>query len=216
MLWRSTGRRRAHVSFCRVSTKRGRLLSRNRSDASYKAAIACSRRGPSIVERHRDNEHARLNERWRPALMAFFLRRVRDHPEAEDLTQEVFVRMLRSDAVDGAPDHYIFQIAQNLLVDRARRAGVRRRYQDAMGPGEDYDVDPLDPQRVALGRAELARFAAALEALPERTRVMFTLYRIEQMSQDVIGEAFGISKSAVKKQIAAAMALIMVAMRAET
>ena len=45
---------------------------------------------------------------------------------------------------------------------------------------------------------------------------MFTLYRIEQMSQDVIGEAFGISKSAVKKQIAGAMAAIMAAMREDS
>lgn len=165
------------------------------------------------MQRHQDQEHVRLNERWRPALMAFFLRRVRDHCEAEDLTQEVFVRMLRSDMGEGAPDHYIFQIAQNLLVDRARRAGVRRRYQESIGKGPDPNIDPLDPQRVALGRAELARFAAALNALPERTRAMFTLYRIEQMSQDVIGEAFGVSKSAVKKQIASAMAVIMVAMR---
>ncbi|WP_420197035.1 RNA polymerase sigma factor [Brevundimonas vesicularis] len=144
--------------------------------------------------------------------MAFFMRRVRDHAEAEDLTQEVFVRMLKAD-VDGAADHYVFQIAQNLLVDRARRANVRRQYREALDPTHALAVDPLDPERSTLGRAELARFAAALEALPERTRVMFTLYRIDQMSQDVIGEAFGISKSAVKKQIAGAMVSIMARMR---
>lgn len=144
--------------------------------------------------------------------MAFFLRRVRDHAEAEDLTQEVFLRMLRRD-VDGGADHYVFQIAQNLLVDRARRASVRHRYQEGLGTSDPPPVNPLDPERETLGRAELARFAAALQALPERTRVMFTLYRIDQMSQDVIGEAFGISRSAVKKQVASALASIMAQMR---
>lgn len=144
--------------------------------------------------------------------MAFFLRRVRDHAEAEDLTQEVFVRMLKGE-VAGAADSYVFQIAQNLLVDRARRASVRRQYRDTLGRSDALDLDPIDPERSTLGRAELARFAAALSALPERTRVMFTLYRIDQMSQDAIGEAFGISKSAVKKQIANAMVAIMVRMR---
>lgn len=147
--------------------------------------------------------------------MAFFLRRVRDHAEAEDLTQEVFVRMLNAN-VDGAADHYVFQIAQNLLVDRARRASVRRQYREMLGPDHNLDVDLLDPERSTLGRAELARFAVALEALPERTRIMFTLYRIDQMSQDVIGEAFGISKSAVKKQIASAMVSIMAHMRGDS
>ncbi|WP_287898034.1 RNA polymerase sigma factor [Brevundimonas sp.] len=164
------------------------------------------------MEAHRNAEQHRLNSRWRPALMAFFLRRVRDHAEAEDLTQEVFVRMLKGE-VAGAADSYVFQIAQNLLVDRARRASVRRQYRDRLGRSDALDFDPIDPERSALGRAELARFAAALSALPERTRVMFTLYRIDQMSQDAIGEAFGISKSAVKKQIASAMVAIMVRMR---
>lgn len=144
--------------------------------------------------------------------MAFFLRRIRDPAEAEDLTQEVFLRMLKRD-VDGDADHYVFQIAQNLLVDRARRASVRRRYQETIGAIDAPDVNVLDPEREALGRAELAQFAAALQALPERTRVMFTLYRIEQMSQDDIGEAFGVSKSAVKKQVASALASIMAQMR---
>ncbi|MGV3579100.1 RNA polymerase sigma factor [Brevundimonas sp.] len=167
------------------------------------------------MEQRRSDDRSRLNSRWRPALMAFFLRRVRDHAEAEDLTQEVFLRMLRRE-VDGEADHYVFQIAQNLLIDRSRRARVRRDYQEGLGLADGPHLNPLDPERETLGRAELAQFAAALQALPERTRVMFTLYRVEQMSQDVIGEAFGISKSAVKKQIATAMASIMAAMREDS
>lgn len=154
-----------------------------------------------------------LNRRWRPALVAFFLRRVRNHAEAEDLTQEVFVRLLRSDAPEGTHDGYIFQIAHNLLIDELRRTRIRQNYSNAIAAGPTDSYDPLDPQRIALGRAELARFAAAVEDLPERTRTMFTLYRIDQMSQDMIGEAFGISKSAVKKQIATAMAYVMAKMR---
>lgn len=168
---------------------------------------------------HRQNEQdiglEQLNHRWRPALMSFFRRRVRDNSEAEDLTQEVFVRMLRTESANAAPDHYIFQIAQNLLIDRARRTRIRQQYLESSADLSAADVDPLDPQRIALAREELASFAAALEALPERTRTMFTLYRIDQISQDDIGEAFGISKSAVKKQIASAMAFIMARMRGE-
>lgn len=158
-------------------------------------------------------DYEALNHRWRPALVAFFLRRVRNRAEAEDLTQEVFLRMLRSEAVEGAHDGYVFQIAHNLLVDLSRRSRIRQRYRDAVAASPPEHSDAFDPQRIALGRAELARFAAALEELPDRTRTIFTLYRIDQMSQDVIGEAFGISKSAVKKQIASAMAYLMARMR---
>jgi RNA polymerase sigma-70 factor (ECF subfamily) len=151
----------------------------------------------------------KLSRRWRPALMAFFMRRVRDHAEAEDLTQEVFVRMLRSAEGEGAPDVYVFQIASNLLADRARRFQVRKRHLDALEATEDLALDPIDPHRIMVGRAELTAFAAALEELPDRTRAMFILYRMENMGQDKIAETFGISTSAVKKQIAKAMVHLM-------
>ena len=154
-----------------------------------------------------------ISRRWRPALMAFFLRRVRDHAEAEDLTHEGFVRMFNSVEGSTASDAYVFQIAANLLADRARRSKVRASYRDAIAASSCESDGTLDPHQIAVGRARLAAFAAALEQLPERQRAMFTLYRIENMSQDRIAEAFGISTSAVKKQIAKAMAFVMVRMR---
>jgi len=153
-----------------------------------------------------------LNRRWRPALMAFFLRRVRNPAEAEDLTQEVFVRMLNS-AETAPPDVYVFQIAQNLLVDRARRTKVRDRYRDRALAEADRDFDFLDPHRLAESREQWATFVEALGDLPERMRTMFILYRIENMSQDAIGASYGISASAVKQQVAKAMALLAKKMR---
>lgn len=140
--------------------------------------------------------------------MAFFLRRIRDHAEAEDLTQEVFIRMLDSARTGEVPDGYVFQIAANLLVDRARRAKVRSSYAEMMSSNAERGVELIDPDRIASGRADLAKFMEALGAMPERQRTMFVLYRLENMSQEMIGEAFGISASAVKKQIAAAMVFL--------
>lgn len=160
------------------------------------------------------SDQAQLNRRWRPALMSFFLRRVRDHAEAEDLTQEVFARLLGShDTVARSPDAYVFQVASNLLGDRARRAKVRADYRERIGAVEGLGTDPLDPHRIAAGRAALAALAAGLQDLPERTRTIFTLYRVENMSLDAIAEGFGISKSAVKKHVTKAMAFLMVRMR---
>jgi RNA polymerase sigma-70 factor (ECF subfamily) len=104
-------------------------------------------------------------------------------------------------------------MAANLLTDRARRARVRADYRDMVGAMAERDLEPLDPHRIASGRAEIADFMAALADLPQRQRTMFILYRLEGMSQDMIGAAFGISKSAVKKQIAGAMAFLMGRMR---
>jgi RNA polymerase sigma factor (sigma-70 family) len=168
------------------------------------------------VQQERIREQAQLHRRWRPALMAFFLRRVRDHGDAEDLTQEVFVRLLKVEAHAQSPDAYVFQVAANLVTDRARRARIRADYRDAAASQDDRHVEPLDPHRIAAARAQLAATRGALDSLPERTRTIFMLYRIENMSQQMIADSFGISPSAVKKHVAKAMACLMARQRERT
>lgn len=153
------------------------------------------------------------NRRWRPALMAFFVRRIGDRSEAEDLTQEVFERMLRSDASVANPNAFVFQIAANLLADRHRRAQVRDRYRHLVEADEWRDIEWKDPQTIALGHEAMERLVEALKALPDRTRTLFILYKFEQMSQDSIAERYGISASAVKQHVAKAMAFLATQMR---
>jgi len=71
-----------------------------------------------------------LGRRWRPVLLAYFLRRVRNHAEAEDLTQELIAKLLGRGRGRGrgggggdfdSAEAYILQMASNLLADRARR-----------------------------------------------------------------------------------------------
>src|SRR3546814_14623778 len=72
-----------------------------------------------------------LNQRFRPALMSFFLRRIHNFAEAEDLTQDVIVRISeRAATIDAArPDDYVFQNAANLLREYWRRSKVRQSYE---------------------------------------------------------------------------------------
>lgn len=153
---------------------------------------------------------AQLSRRFRPALMSYFLRRVRSHAEAEDLTQEVFVRLSSLDTADWrSAEAYVFRMASNLLADRARRAAVRRRHAAVELYVAGAEVDELDPERVALGRRSLSVMADKLKELPERTRAMFVLYKIEGMNKRAIAETFGCSVSTVEKQVAMAMAHLM-------
>ena len=142
--------------------------------------------------------------------MSYFLRRVKSHAEAEDLTQDVFVRLARLDPNEWrSAEAYVFRIAANLIGDRARRDKVRRRHaaeQLAVAGGE---IDVLDPGRVAAGRRSLSVMADKLKELPDRTRAMFVLYRVEAMNKRAIAEAFGCSVSTVEKQVAQAMAHLM-------
>ena len=148
------------------------------------------------------DELARFHRDIRPALMAFFLRRSRGYAEAEDLTQEVYVRIAASrDLEMQKADAYIFQVAANLLRDRARSDWVRQDYARATASAENRHVDAIDPYRIAAGRETLIWLTAVLAELPERTRRIFLLFRYEQIDQKTIAETFGISVSAVEKHV---------------
>ncbi len=150
-----------------------------------------------------------LNRRYRPALMSFFLRRVRNHAEAEDLTQDVFVRLAGGDLsrLENS-DAYIFQAAANLLRDRSRRNRVRAEYREGKGALDGSLTELLTPARIVVGRESLDQVIDALRGLPERSRTIFILARLEHMKQRDIADIFGISVSAVEKHIVKALAAV--------
>lgn len=156
-----------------------------------------------------EGSHAELLavlQRMRPALIAFFTRRLRDPSQAEDLTQDLFVRMATAPVTAGGnPEGYIFQAAANLLRDHYRRETTRGRYLQSQSLDEQHHVDPIDAERLLAGQQSIGCVAQVLKRLPERTRRIFILYRLEGMQRKAIAEVFGISVSAVEKHIATAM-----------
>ena len=144
-----------------------------------------------------------MSQRFRPALMAFFVRRIHNHSEAEDLTQEVLLRVAqRGAAIDATrPDAYVFQIAANLLRDRGRRLKVRAAYQASLGPADAVLVEDRNPDRVLQAKQALATVLAALKQLPDRTRTIFILFRLEGMKQREIADLLGVSARTVEQHV---------------
>lgn len=165
------------------------------------------------METARQRQLEDLCRRFRPALVAYFLRRVRDPAEAEDLAHDVFIRLagipleqLRS------ADAYVFQVAANLLRDRARRAKVRAEYacaEAATDAADESEARVFDPERIEAGRRSFAALVARLKELPERTREIFILYRIENVARRDIAKAYDLSISTVEKEVARATAYLM-------
>jgi RNA polymerase sigma-70 factor (ECF subfamily) len=154
---------------------------------------------------------AELDARYRRPLMAYFLRRTGSKAEAEDLTQEVFLRIARhlgANTLEIA-DGLIFTIAANLLKDRGRRGRShmldRHLTADEALLDEIGLADMLEPERVLMSRETLACVLRALDEVGPRTHDIFLLYRLEGMSQREIAQLFDISVSAVEKHIVKAL-----------
>src|ERR1700743_3338053 len=117
-----------------------------------------------------------LDRNFRGPLVAYFMRRVRDQHEAEDLTQEVFVRLVNQKDVDPArTKSYVFTIAANLLRDRARRAAVRQTTTVSTLDNDGAEqipalVEEISAERVLVAKETLRDVLAALAGLNQRTR----------------------------------------------
>ena len=164
-----------------------------------------------------DAEARQLVARFRRPLLSFFLRRVAEQDEAEDLTQEVFLRIVRrEDTVPlENPETYIFRIAANLLRDRARHSASHHLAEhDSLDAGEAGAarvsplarnlVEDIGPERVLLSQESVSEVMEALDERGERTRDIFLLCRLDKMQQRDIATVYGLTVSAVEKHIAKA------------
>jgi RNA polymerase sigma factor (sigma-70 family) len=149
-----------------------------------------------------------LNAGFRASLWRYFARRVRDGSEIEDMVQEVFARLLKRGNVGGVTHlgGYVFETASSVLTDRLRKR--RSHHADAHEEYDDRthgDVD-FSPEHVLIGKERLARATAVLLELPERTRVIFVLRRLEGMKYLDIAARLGLSVSAIEKHMQRAVA----------
>ena len=144
--------------------------------------------------------------RYRGPLVRYFRRRGVPPDAVEDCAQDVFVRIARADSglIENA-EAYLFSIAANVIIDRARRARARR--EDGHGPIDDYAVLGVEhsPARVFEGREAIVRLSAILSELPPRTREIFLLNRLEGLTYTQLAARYAMSVKAIEKQMSKAL-----------
>lgn len=157
-----------------------------------------------------DSAYADLIRRLRSPLLRFFQRRVRSPMDAEEMVQDLFVRLLRRADLFSLEnvDAYVFEAAANIARDRGR-------YDQARGRGRHVEINEIvteseEPgaERIVAGKQRLKRLLAALEALPPRARQVVVLRRFENLTYPQIAARLGISVSAVEKHMVRAMSAL--------
>ena len=124
--------------------------------------------------------------------------KVKDQAEAEDLTQDVFIRALEAISSYKWRDlpfaAWLFRIAHNRVVDHIRKASKEKR----ASLDEARAVGMEDPVQIAEQHSEVQELRAALERLPEAQREVATLRFIAQLSIAEVAKMLGKSEGAVK------------------
>jgi len=144
------------------------------------------------------------------ALTRYFMRRSFDPSEAEDMTNELFFRLVRRVATEPHDNlrALLFHSAANLVKDRFRRVNARRAFLAANADLEANNIEVISPERVLEGKQSLQAILALLDTLDKRSKDMFLLHRVEGLKYAEIARIYGISVSAVEKHIMKCLALI--------
>lgn len=148
-------------------------------------------------------EVAALFKRFQPALIRFFERRSFSSADAEDLVQEVFIKITRLDSSVNIwqPEAFLFQIAANVLRDRVRRDKSRLQgHHVTLDDAGDIGEVPSE-ESVYEGKESLNQFLMVLSGLTPKCRIVFLLHKYEGLSYSEIARRFDISVSAVEKHM---------------
>ena len=152
----------------------------------------------------RDGDLAKLGplfERYHVPLFDFLTRMTGDRTAAEDLVQDIFMRILkyRSTFRDaGSFETWLFSIARNARADYFRK----RRFNEPLAEEamEQPETSPGPGRQLEVDR-ERARLRRALMLLREDKRELIVLARYQDMKYEQIAEMLGIEVGAVKVRI---------------
>jgi RNA polymerase sigma factor (sigma-70 family) len=148
---------------------------------------------------------ARKFVEYRVALNGYFRRRVAHPQEAEDLAQEVYMRLLRANGGEHTtianPEAYLYTVALNLLRERAllqKRKGCDVTLEEA-----ESELIASEPNPdVALDEGRSRRWLAdVIKSLPPKFRAALVMHYHHGMTYQEIAAKMGVTDHAVKKNI---------------
>jgi RNA polymerase sigma-70 factor (ECF subfamily) len=156
-----------------------------------------------------------LVERHKTPLFNFVLRQIKAPPAAQDLTQEVFLRIIESASSfkhEAKFTTWAYTIARNLCIDHMRKASYRKHPsldqqagEAGDGPSLGEQVADLHPrastERGAISSEIQVKVVAAIEALPSEQREVFLLRHVANLAFQEIAEITGTPENTVKSRM---------------
>lgn len=152
----------------------------------------------------------------RAALQHYFARRVGE-AEAEDLVQEIYIRIagLPDDEIH-SPGGYLYRLGNNIMLDRLRQSQARAARDHAWRDthhvvtegGEDVS-DSVPADEALIARDQVRRMHRALAELPDAVQQSFRLHKLEGLSHSEVAERMGVSRSLIEKHMMRALRHLM-------
>jgi len=150
-----------------------------------------------------------LVQKYRRPLVSFMYRMARNAAAAEDLAQEVFLRVYRSRQSYEATAKFttwLYRIATNLAVNHARDTRKERpevtlsldEPDEETGATMDVPDATMSAEEAMVRRERLTAIRGKVDALPERQKLAVIMHKYQQMDYKQIADVLKLSESATK------------------
>lgn len=127
---------------------------------------------------------------------------------ARDLVHDIFLRIWEKAEQLTISPAYLSRSARNAAIDHIRVEKTRRNFAITVLPDQFIGSSAATPYEELEARDRACLVEEAIRGLPERTRHVYLLHRVHNRSYKDIGEAIGVSVSAVEKHMAKAILAI--------
>ncbi len=158
---------------------------------------------------------ATLVVRHKTPIFNFILRQVRSQATAEDLTQDLFVRVVQNAATfkhEARFTTWVYSIARNLCIDHLRKMSLRRHPSLDHGSGQEGEGPTLGERianehpssaadRQVMSSDIGARIIRAVEELPEEQREVYLLRQLAKVPFKEIAKMTGVPENTVKSRM---------------
>lgn len=141
----------------------------------------------------------------RPLVQRLVAARTRDPDEAEEVMQELWLRLEQSRTGPvRQPLSYIMRMALNLAADRSISTRRRLGREDAWSGLQPGSCEYPDAETSLIGKRELARVEQAIAQMPGNMAQALIMFRLEGQTQSAIARQLAMSVSGVEKLLARA------------
>lgn len=180
------------------------------------------REKPNVVylsKRRRSQERLSVLHRviadHEPAIRRFLRARLANHPDYEDMVQDIYLKLAEQQDVseklskgEAQTRYYLITMASNLVRDRYRRSAIRREVPLSLANQEQFENQVPSPEEILISHQNVAAIRKAILRLPRNCRRAFVLSRFKNLSYREIADEMSISISMVEKHIMRALAEI--------
>lgn len=140
-----------------------------------------------------------------PKVKAFAFKLLKSESEAEDIAQDVFVKLWNSpglleDHADNLPG-YVYAMTRNHILNSIKHRSVQQNFNEYISRWAKY-CDPSDSAQSSAHANEILLLTMlTVKNMPEQRRKVFTMSRVEGLGNAEIAERLGLSVRTVERHI---------------